>query len=202
MASEAFLKWGKENDLGIGLDAFALGSSINAKMLTADSYGQIGEEAATADRFTAEQLRYGAIGAEAIGQRRALKRDEEGRLMMSRLAVTAAASGAGGPDVAKFASQIEAKKKENILWEIWNGKTRGQTMNLQADAKELEARNAIAQSQRAASAAKGSIFGDIAKTASSMFLKYNPSASADAAQMDFGGAGYDPGGAGMYSFGQ
>lgn len=134
-------------------DPQAMNRAGTATEATGDAIGgishlQFGIQAQQAAEYQAAQLRQNAGQQQASAQRQAFDVDRQSKYVASSALATAAASGAGASDptvvnlIARNAGEFAYRKAVAL----YGGEDKARLLNAQADAKDYEGKNTLANS--------------------------------------------------------
>lgn len=128
----------------MGVNTTGTSLALAGDLLNAGGTLMAGREAQLAARFTAAQLRQNAGQAQASSQRQAYEVDRQSQLIASRALAVAAASGGGAsdPTVVNILARTAQEGSYRRAVALYGGDERARSMNLAADAKEMEGNNA------------------------------------------------------------
>ena len=104
-----------------------------------------GVAANNAAKAQAQAMEIRADEERAVGQREAIRRAKEAKLVLSRQQAVAAASGGGtgDPTIVNLMSGVAQEGAYQSGVANWKGETSGQNYDYQADIRRMEGRNAL-----------------------------------------------------------
>lgn len=119
-------------------------SAANQRMREGQAEAEIQAGIAAAKEFEADQLEYQAGQEIASSQRAALEERRKARILESRAIAVAAASGGAvdDPTIQDILADIQEQGEYRALTVLFEGKTRSFGLELQAEAREFEAKQA------------------------------------------------------------
>lgn len=173
------------------LPAFLIGAratmEYGANMESAGVYRQMGETAATAQEFQAEQATVNAGQARAAAQREQAEQLRQSRLLQSRAVALAAASGGGvsDPSIVNLMGQIAGEGAYRGMVALYKGEEQARALRMEAAARRYDAAAARRGGEIRGAAYESAAVGSLLKGGMSLFEKYGRSDQPKAAAVEW-----------------